>query len=138
MTGEAFVRQQRSNLGLKVDCSQRSRKHQAQERQDGPFNFHIVKETISAVENVRPLSYFKFYPNPASDELNVVFQAYQAGHIQIAVHNQLGQEVHRQIKMIEVGDNRYTLNVRDLKDGFYFMTVIGPYNEKLVLKFIHR
>lgn len=78
------------------------------------------------------------YPNPASSELNVVFQALEASHVQVIVHDQMGKQVKQSIEMLDIGDNLYTLDVTDLQDGFYFMTLIGPYGDKVVLKFIHR
>ena len=77
------------------------------------------------------------FPNPTSDNLNVVFQAYEASHVTILVHDQLGKRVKETIKMLDVGDNLFTLDVTDLKQGFYYMTLIGSYDDKVVLKFIH-
>lgn len=78
------------------------------------------------------------YPNPASDELNVVFQAFEASHVTVLVHDQLGKRVRETIQMLDVGDNLFTLDVTTLKQGFYYMTLIGPYDEKVVMKFVHR
>lgn len=78
------------------------------------------------------------YPNPASDELNVVFQSFEAAHVQVVIHNQMGQQVKHSIEMLDIGDNLFTLDVSELKNGFYYMTAIGQNGDKVVMKFIHR
>ncbi len=78
------------------------------------------------------------YPNPATDELNVVFQTRESAYLQVFVHDQVGQQVWQSLELIQEGDNLFTLDVRELKGGFYFMTVIAPDGEKVVMKFIHK
>lgn len=85
----------------------------------GEFIFH--KEMISAVglaEN-EPLN-VALYPNPAADQTHVVFNAHQAGSIQIT--NLQGQTVYREAVEAN-GLTDHLLDVSNLTAGMYMITV---------------
>lgn len=66
---------------------------------------------------------FEAFPNPASNRINLRFQAEQALLVDIRLLNALGQPVlYRQERLLP-GEGRYSLDLADLPAGPYQMTV---------------
>ena len=80
----------------------------------GTSQFYLTDDALG-VEDYQQLS-FKFYPNPATDVLNVS----AASNIDmISITNLLGQEVRR----IAPNQKQTVLNIADLQNGVYLMKV---------------
>jgi len=74
-------------------------------------------------EAVNPMTSARVYPNPASDELFIEVNASQNSDMSISVYNIMGQKVMEQNATVSTGINRPSINVSNLTDGIYFVTV---------------
>ncbi len=73
---------------------------------------------------VRPLQ-ISAYPNPFLSELGVSLHSESYGPVQLALFNELGQQIFVSDHWIERGDNTISLNTRDLPSARYLISVIG-------------
>ncbi len=81
----------------------------------GTSQFFLTDNNTSAIDDYQQLS-FKFYPNPATDVLNVS----AASNIDfISITNLLGQEV----RQLAPNQKQVILNIADLQNGVYMMRV---------------
>ncbi len=81
----------------------------------GSGGFYLTDNDVSAIEDYQQLA-FKFYPNPATDVLNVS----AASNIDtISITNLLGQEVRYKAP----NQKQVVLNISDLQNGVYLMKV---------------
>ena len=81
------------------------------------------------------LSPFTFFPNPASDRLNIQIQ--QEGQHVISLVNIKGQEVYRSQNLD--GAVRNEINLVDLESGIYLIQIfdsngLGIHQEKVIVK----
>ena len=74
-------------------------------------------------EAVNPMTSARVYPNPASDQLFIEVNASQHSEMSISVYNIMGQKVMDQNVTVSTGINRPSINVSNLTDGIYFVTV---------------
>lgn len=83
----------------------------------------IVCKVPAAVPNVKPSEEISLYPNPASSELNVIYDA-SADIKNIAVYNIIG-------KLMTVykvtGNNSANLNLENIPSGIYFVRLINAH-----------
>jgi hypothetical protein len=76
------------------------------------------------------------YPNPASENAQLVISANKAADIQVQVYNIMGQLVNTfNDEIITGGVHRFTLNVESLKTGVYFVHV-NTANQSITSKLI--
>ena len=76
------------------------------------------------------------YPNPAGETLNVTLYAEQESAINIQVLNQLGQEAIYKSENLSLGNNKFTLNISDLQNGYYTIKLIASDGTVVQEKFI--
>lgn len=69
------------------------------------------------------ISEFNVYPNPASDEANVVFSIENAQKTSVEVVNAIGQTVSSTVVNAESGRNLVMLNTSDIQAGVYMVRV---------------
>ena len=65
-----------------------------------------------------------FYPNPASNTVNVNYSLYNSQYVSIGIYNQIGQEVISVVKETQKeGTYTYEVNVEKLGTGIYFIRI---------------
>jgi hypothetical protein len=70
--------------------------------------------------------YVLLYPNPAYNEANVLINSAVSGNTMIVVMDIIGQKVLEQQVNLNVGINIFTLNVIQLSDANYFISITTP------------
>jgi hypothetical protein len=86
-------------------------------------------------DDLKNKSYYKIYPVPAGDFLNIGNQnSYRALFREFFIYNSLGSLVFKQ-KAEEVGHQQWQLNVSGLPAGIYY---IRQNENSLVLKFVKK
>lgn len=79
----------------------------------------------------------KTYPNPASDELNIVLHSTENITASLSIANIMGQVVYSENAVVQTGSNNYSLNVSNLVSGLYFVTfqtAHGTSTQKFIVK----
>jgi hypothetical protein len=67
--------------------------------------------------------YLKFYPNPSYDFLNIVYDSSAELEGKLSVYNALGEMIIE--KPVSLSGKPITLQIKDLKEGFYTYKIIG-------------
>jgi len=81
----------------------------------GSSDFYLTDDSAGGIEDYQQLS-FKFYPNPATDILNV---SAVSNIDMISITNLLGQEV----RHVAPNQKQTVLNIADLQNGVYLLKV---------------
>jgi serine protease AprX len=76
-------------------------------------------------------------PNPVSDKLSVLVVRNNAVKVDINIHNSAGQAVYRLTNQQAAGQNTYTIPMKKMSGGIYFVTV-RLNDKKIVVKKIMR
>ena len=84
------------------------------------INVVFHKSGVGVVENSRPMTMGKAFPNPASSVVH--FNYSFDGNLSAVVYNLLGQEVMRQ--ELNANDGQMNISVAGLQDGIYFCTMM--------------
>lgn len=93
----------------------------------------------TSVQDVDRLSnMLSIYPNPASDIVNIKYEASIAGKVELSILNPLGQKV-KTIEHKQIGIGKYTkdFSVTNLKSGVYIIQMQSPegiFHENLIVK----
>ncbi|MCE3279867.1 MAG: repeat protein [Bacteroidetes bacterium] len=69
------------------------------------------------------------YPNPANKEINLQISAFEISNLQITVFNILGEDQNVQIR-------NSTIDISQLAEGVYFVSVTDTYGRRWVEKFV--
>ncbi len=77
------------------------------------------------VSTKNSLSNFHLFPNPASGEINLHFEAKESGNIAIQLTDLSGKIIQQQQQNIVPGNVRKTLDVSRLNGGIYFIRLVG-------------
>jgi len=90
----------------------------------------IINKAPLAVQNVTdPASEIVLYPNPAHNELNVVYGA--ASDVKtIAIYNIIGKVM----AVYKVGDNSANLNLENMPSGLYFVRLVSSHGDVVVTR----
>jgi hypothetical protein len=67
-------------------------------------------------------SSIRLYPNPAKEEINIIYQAIQCGTVQIRIINLYGQTVLEQTHENTKGENNVRITISDLAAGLYLLS----------------
>jgi hypothetical protein len=67
----------------------------------------------------------QFYPNPTGNDASILLQVPAPGLINIEIHGALGELVYCDQRDAEAGRNEIQLDLRDLAEGVYLLTVSG-------------
>jgi len=99
---------------------------------EGKYTF--MQEKLSTVYTDDPLQIkvLELYPNPASDQVNLVFD--RSGEIPVEIFDMTGRSVYSN-RYHAYGFTKLTINVSHLKSGLYF-TKVGRGDHTEVLRFI--
>ncbi len=111
---------------------------------NGTGDFIIQNPTFNAnnegpspvVEINGKVHQINIYPNPATDFLNIEFDAFPEQGLAFTLFNSVGQKIGHQ----QITEARTTLSTSNLMPGIYFLVIIENQNEKILLKesvFIH-
>ncbi len=76
------------------------------------------------------------YPNPAGDELNIIFEMKQADTYSISMYNLSGQLVYQDADLSNISVYHATINTSELTNGLYFLKISsssGSWNKKIVV-----
>jgi hypothetical protein len=76
---------------------------------------------VKAGESVAALQSLSIYPNPASDNISVSFDAPQAGTCSIALSNVAGQTVFESARTVEAGAQQWSIALPSLASGAYVL-----------------
>jgi len=94
------------------------------------ITFIICQPVTSGVQIVNPENNIALYPNPAHDELNVVYDA-TADVKNIVVYNIIGKV----LSVYKVTDNTSAnLNIENIPSGIYFVRLINSHGQAVVTK----
>ncbi|MGQ0827186.1 MAG: T9SS type A sorting domain-containing protein [Bacteroidota bacterium] len=67
---------------------------------------------------------FSIYPNPSIDEVNVYFNSPQTNNIKLIISDLLSHEILISDQLAQQGSNTFKLNMVDLSNGIYFITLL--------------
>ena len=75
----------------------------------------------ASLENNETFSNLNIYPNPASENVNIDFEAQNSSETSISVINSLGQEVYSNDLGVISGQQSTQINVANMEAGIYFV-----------------
>lgn len=81
----------------------------------------ITTQSGSAVKDFGSISDFNVYPNPAREEITVVFSDSQSCTLTISIVDQIGNTVLQKFLNTESGHNSIQMNIAEIPSGFYFL-----------------
>lgn len=97
---------------------------------DTAYQTYIVSAVASSVRTVsRSVDEISLYPNPANNEINVVFDA-AADVKSISVHNLIGKVM----GIYRVSGNSANLNIENLPSGIYFVRLTNAHGEAVITR----
>jgi len=77
------------------------------------------------------------FPNPATNEVNLVMDNFIGKETEIAIINSFGQAVY-QHRLEEVSNRPFTISLIDFTNGFYIVRIqadgLGVINKKLMIE----
>lgn len=85
-----------------------------------------IEEEMPLSVSERQVGEIHVFPNPASNELIIEYQALENLKTSVEVYNLMGQVVLSQAIEVVEGLNRINLNVRDLHKGMYLLNIKEP------------
>lgn len=86
-----------------------------------PLHYH----DLSAAQRLTTSNSIQIYPNPTKDLIQIEFNTNDSEEISISVVDQLGRIIHTQNKTYPKGNQIETVNLSDLSNGYYFVSVHG-------------
>lgn len=89
------------------------------------FNF----STATKINEFQNLNYFKIYPNPVKDKLQIEFTNFETQNIKINIINTFGQK----LLTYEISPNNNQINLTELNNGIYFLQI---QNQQKTIKLI--
>jgi len=110
--------------------------------EDNEANIYIVVrngEAVLGVDEVNSLyleSFDNIYPNPVVDNATLAFSIKENTDVNINIYNQFGQIVYSSTSKLSTGKQTVNLNISDLSEGIYMISISGNDNQKLVRKFM--
>lgn len=111
--------------------------------QAGPANIIYYKIPVAdlacgaSVSENELLSEISLYPNPASNNVNLVFNAAKSSKASVTVYNTVGQAVTTMNKNLISGSNTIQLDITEYTTGIYFVSTVvegKTYSQKLIVK----
>jgi uncharacterized protein YegL len=94
---------------------------------EGTITCNVVQGTSVFDDNLEQ-NIIKLYPNPASNEVSIVFNDYFSrdnmfGSAEIIIYNSMGIEV-QTIKIDDIGNmDKFNINIEDIQSGIYFVGI---------------
>ncbi|MEM1324915.1 MAG: T9SS type A sorting domain-containing protein [Bacteroidota bacterium] len=78
---------------------------------------------MSSARRITNMLDFAAYPNPFTSSLTVELDVERTARVDFVVSNVLGQVVHQYSTDAIIGANRFDLQMRDLENGYYYLTI---------------
>lgn len=79
---------------------------------------------VSTERTPAPVVSLQTFPNPAAEDLSVVFSLSRAGDVRVVLYDMLGRRVHEvRPGRRRLGENRLTIDVRSLSSGPYMVVL---------------
>lgn len=99
-----------------------------------PFSLHLFDSTFVGMDEQSSVaSSLNAYPNPASNEVLVIFDADQSEGIEVQLYNSFGQMLSTIYEgRTNHGINQYRFSCAELASGIYFVRLVGK--EKVITK----
>ncbi len=72
------------------------------------------------------------FPNPFVSDLRLNIDLEQSGKVQVMIHRMDGSVVSRQSMSLDAGSNARDLNLSDLREGTYYVNIIGDHFVKTI------
>lgn len=99
----------------------------------------ITTVNSSSVEQVSMLSNIRLFPNPAERNVNIAFNAGEAGNFRVLLYDQMGKLQKQQVRFVESGRNELDFDLTGLNPGLYVVRIFEPQSglvisEKLMLR----
>jgi hypothetical protein len=95
-------------------------------------NIAVTGSLVTSVREISNISNFVMYPNPAKDQLNVLFTAEQSANINLTIIDVTGKVIGTYTENAVTGNNRFELNTADLNNGIYFLNIQSLESTKTV------
>ncbi len=86
------------------------------------LNLNIKNGVQSVMEETLEFSVF---PNPASENISLVFNTDDASLVQIQLFNSVGQLVMQELWVTQPGENRRSIEISNLSAGSYYIELVG-------------
>ncbi len=86
-----------------------------------PLYSQSKEHTFSGDRIIDPRSDVKLYPNPAVEFLIVEINSQELTNVSFELNNIIGSTF--EIRSESLGSNRYKIYVKDLHQGYYFLTI---------------
>jgi endoglucanase len=95
-------------------------------------NLRITDTPLSVIEEHKRTKYetlIKIYPNPVSQDINILYKVQESGHVNISIYNITGQKIATLVnEEKEAGDYKIILDIKDidhisLASGLYFCKI---------------
>lgn len=103
--------------------------HNAATLQDTNMVFMVSVWPTAVPAISKPLDEISLYPNPATNEVNVVFDA-NADVKSIAVYNNIG----RAVSVYKVNGNSANINLENVPSGIYFVRLVNSLGEVVITR----
>ncbi|MBC7384511.1 MAG: T9SS type A sorting domain-containing protein [Bacteroidia bacterium] len=87
------------------------------------INITITNQRVSLIETTAQSIIFEVYPNPATDEVNILFNTIQTPDINL--FDGSGKTI-KDINIIKKSHGNYNLNTAHLPNGFYVLMLTDP------------
>jgi len=85
------------------------------------LGFGQTKEDAFYSNQPDPVKSIQVYPNPATEFINVKFEAPQAKRVKLTIYNILGTSVELETEVVD--EFEIKIKVKDLATGYYFVAV---------------
>ena len=86
--------------------------------------------------NIKKAFDLEFYPNPAKQFLDVIYQATEKAKIEIRLINQSGQVIKTLSKTVYEGINKFRIGMEGILSGTYQIQLVSKDNISITRKFI--
>ncbi|MBL0026872.1 MAG: T9SS type A sorting domain-containing protein, partial [Saprospiraceae bacterium] len=95
----------------------------------------VTKDIIctSPTEDITQKNYFRIYPNPTSNVLNVIGKVENNAGFKIAIFNVLGKKLEEKLLTVDGEDVSTQLNLENYSNGIYMISIYSD-NSKQVFK----
>jgi uncharacterized protein (TIGR03790 family) len=81
----------------------------------------LTTQSGSSVKDFEGISDFNVYPNPAREEITIVFSSIQSDDLSLSVVDQIGNTIMSKHLISKIGRNSFQLNISEIPSGFYFL-----------------
>ena len=100
---------------------------------DGQYEYFSI---VSVTLHKNQFELTNIYPNPTVNHTNVEFESIENGDVTLTIYNQLGVEVIKKLITAQEGTNSIVVDVTNLVQGSYYLTLKNNSNALLTSKLI--